>query len=122
MYMYTKYMYMYMCIWYFTFITVLFYFIIIIGKRSPLPKRVHHVNPNSPFQGVVPADDTASENRSPTKSPSQQQQQSLGQILALNNNKGSSNFNPNAPSFVPMGMPQVKHILRDLYKIFLSKG
>ena len=81
------------------------------GKRSPLSKRIHHANPGSPFQGVIDV-----ENRSPTKSPSlQQQQQPLPPPLApqgathaaLNKPLTSSNFNPNAPSFVPMGMPQV---------------
>ena len=81
------------------------------GKCSPLSKRIHHANPGSPFQGVIDV-----ENRSPTKSPSlQQQKQPLPPPLApqgathpaLNKPLTSSNFNPNAPSFVPMGMPQV---------------
>ena len=85
-----------------------------VGKRSPLPKRMtgHFSGGNigSPFQGVPPTD---IDNMSPTKSPSQQQQQlqqqSLGQMLAFG--KPSSNFNPNAPSFVPMGMPQVLGVI-----------
>ena len=57
--------------------------------RSPISKKVQ-TKPVSPFQGSPDGD-----RGSPNKSPSQQ---------TIVKSSQSSNFNPNAPTFVPMGM------------------
>ena len=69
--------------------------------RSPLPKRSQ--GNSSPFQGSVESDKD-----SPNKSPSYAQQHSLLPSKTVH----SSSFNPNAPTFVPMGIqpPSVSFI------------